>query len=316
MQRLRLLRARLPVRRHRPRREERRPGRAEVHAVLRPARRRHGAGLRQGLPDRVDPVRRRWTNCASAPSGGSGRCTSAASPTPACTARTRATASAAAGAFFLLLDEPEVYGLPPDPVVTTRDLPAMWQHAGVAAAGLLGAAIAPRSWGAAMTARRGDGGERRAGGEHARWCRTPSSPPTTGGRWSSSRRGKHWTSRLPVPRRPGRRLVGAGRRRRADRPAGAGPGRPRSAHSARSAGSAGRARPRPGPAGRFVNMLRVSKPTSPMSVGTWLLAGYGPVCWRGRGDRGDRAASRRIGAAGHPRRRACSARRWRPTPPS
>ena len=27
------------------------------------------------------------------------------------------------GAFFLLLDEPEVYGLPPDPVVTTRDLP-------------------------------------------------------------------------------------------------------------------------------------------------------------------------------------------------
>ncbi len=26
------------------------------------------------------------------------------------------------GAFFLLLDQPEVYGLPPDPVVTTRDL--------------------------------------------------------------------------------------------------------------------------------------------------------------------------------------------------
>ncbi len=25
------------------------------------------------------------------------------------------------GAFFLLLDEPEVYGLPPDPIVTTRD---------------------------------------------------------------------------------------------------------------------------------------------------------------------------------------------------
>jgi formate dehydrogenase iron-sulfur subunit len=41
------------------------------------------------------------------------------------------------GAFFLLLDKPEVYGLPPDPVVTTRDLPSMWRHAGVAAAGLL-----------------------------------------------------------------------------------------------------------------------------------------------------------------------------------
>jgi formate dehydrogenase iron-sulfur subunit len=37
------------------------------------------------------------------------------------------------GAFFLLMDEPEVYGLPPDPVVTTRDLPSMWRHAAAAA---------------------------------------------------------------------------------------------------------------------------------------------------------------------------------------
>jgi formate dehydrogenase iron-sulfur subunit len=44
------------------------------------------------------------------------------------------------GAFFLLLDEPEVYGLPPDPVVTTRDLATMWKRVGVAAGGLLGAA--------------------------------------------------------------------------------------------------------------------------------------------------------------------------------
>jgi len=29
--------------------------------------------------------------------------------------------------------------------------------------------------------------------------------------------------------------------------------------------------------GRFANMLRVFKPSSPMSVGSWLLAGYGPV---------------------------------------
>ena len=28
---------------------------------------------------------------------------------------------------------------------------------------------------------------------------------------------------------------------------------------------------------RFYNMLRVAKPTSPMSVGSWLLAGYGPL---------------------------------------
>jgi formate dehydrogenase iron-sulfur subunit len=47
-----------------------------------------------------------------------------------------------AGAFFLLLDEPEVYGLPPDPVVTTRDLPAMWRRAAVAAVGLAATAVA------------------------------------------------------------------------------------------------------------------------------------------------------------------------------
>ena len=46
-----------------------------------------------------------------------------------------------AGAFFLLLDEPEVYGLPPDPVVTTRDLPAMWKSAGAAAVMILGVAL-------------------------------------------------------------------------------------------------------------------------------------------------------------------------------
>jgi formate dehydrogenase iron-sulfur subunit len=42
------------------------------------------------------------------------------------------------GAFFLLLDEPEVYGLPPDPIVTTRDLGSMWRHVGAAAGALVG----------------------------------------------------------------------------------------------------------------------------------------------------------------------------------
>ena len=41
------------------------------------------------------------------------------------------------GAFFLLLDDPEVYGLPPDPVVTTRDLPGIWASAAAAAGALL-----------------------------------------------------------------------------------------------------------------------------------------------------------------------------------
>ena len=41
------------------------------------------------------------------------------------------------GSVFLLLDEPEVYGLPPDPRVTTADLPAMFRTAGVAALAML-----------------------------------------------------------------------------------------------------------------------------------------------------------------------------------
>jgi formate dehydrogenase iron-sulfur subunit len=45
------------------------------------------------------------------------------------------------GAFFLLLDDPEVYGLPPDPVATTRDLGGIWAAAGAAAVAL-GAGIA------------------------------------------------------------------------------------------------------------------------------------------------------------------------------
>ena len=47
-----------------------------------------------------------------------------------------------AGAMFLLLDEPEVYGLPPDPIVTTHDLPEMWRKAGLAALTLLAGAVA------------------------------------------------------------------------------------------------------------------------------------------------------------------------------
>ncbi|GFH80440.1 MULTISPECIES: 4Fe-4S dicluster domain-containing protein [Streptomyces] len=42
-----------------------------------------------------------------------------------------------AGAFFLLLDDPEVYGLPPDPQVTTKDLGRMWAHAAGAGLALL-----------------------------------------------------------------------------------------------------------------------------------------------------------------------------------
>lgn len=45
------------------------------------------------------------------------------------------------GAFFLLLDDPETYGLPPDPVVTTRDLAAMWRRAALAGGALVVGAV-------------------------------------------------------------------------------------------------------------------------------------------------------------------------------
>lgn len=44
------------------------------------------------------------------------------------------------GSVFLLLDEPEVYGLPPDPIVPSARLPEMFRAAGLAGLGLLGAA--------------------------------------------------------------------------------------------------------------------------------------------------------------------------------
>ncbi|MET9857717.1 4Fe-4S dicluster domain-containing protein [Streptomyces smyrnaeus] len=64
------------------------------------------------------------------------------------------------GAFFLLLDEPEVYGLPPDPVVTTRDLPAMWKRAGAAALTLLGGLAAVFAAGEAIGGPSGPKGRR------------------------------------------------------------------------------------------------------------------------------------------------------------
>jgi formate dehydrogenase iron-sulfur subunit len=50
------------------------------------------------------------------------------------------------GAFFLLLDEPEVYSLPPDPKTTTRDLGQTWAAA-LAAAAALGLGLAAATFG-------------------------------------------------------------------------------------------------------------------------------------------------------------------------
>jgi formate dehydrogenase iron-sulfur subunit len=46
------------------------------------------------------------------------------------------------GAFFLLLDDPERYGLPPDPMTPTRRLPQMWKAAAGAALALAAGTLA------------------------------------------------------------------------------------------------------------------------------------------------------------------------------
>ena len=198
------------------------------------------------------------------------------------------------GAFFLLLDEPEVYGLPPAPVVTTRDLPSMWRHAGYRSrdtAGrhrtcVRGQRQAPMS----------DSGVTREGVQNARPGReaTPS-------RYFKKQRGeKSMVPRAtfrsyygrPILKQPtweardiaGYLFLGGLAGTSSALAAGAEfTGRPALARASK-VGALGAislslaalvhdlGRP-----SRFVNMLRMFKPTSPMSVGSWLLAGYGPA---------------------------------------
>ena len=93
----------------------------EVHPLLRPAQGRPRAGVRPGVPDRFDPVRP--ARRAAGPGRRPGR---GLRPAGEDDARLYGAdpddGVGGFGAFFLLLDEPEVYGLPPDPVATTRHL--------------------------------------------------------------------------------------------------------------------------------------------------------------------------------------------------
>ena len=181
------------------------------------------------------------------------------------------------GAFFLLLDEPEVYGLPPDPVVTTRDLPAMWRHVGAAAGDARRWPSARLRGSPAVTTGRPVGREGGgAGAASSRWCRRPSSRRTTACRSSTRPCGRRPTSPATSSSAVSRA------RRRCSRPARDPTGRPalaREHEARRAAGDLARrmvalvhdlGRPRGSSTccGSF-------KPTSPMSVGSWLLAVYG-----------------------------------------
>ena len=162
------------------------------------------------------------------------------------TARTRTTASAAQGSLFLLLDEPEVYGLPPDPVATTRDLGSMWGAAAGAGAALLAGQRAWRSSGPAVS----DARRRR----FARLLLRPADPQAAGVDVGDPV--------LLLLRRHGRRIRAVAPRRR-DR------GDEALARRAWPVALAGVAASPPllisdlGRPERFLNMLRVFKPTRP-----------------------------------------------------
>ena len=98
--------------------------------------------MREGVPDAVDPVR------AARGAARAGGCPVAKLDSEGWNGaqlygRDPDDGVGGFGAFFLLLDDPEVYGLPPDPVVTTKFLGAMWQNMATAAAvmavGIVGA---------------------------------------------------------------------------------------------------------------------------------------------------------------------------------
>ena len=90
--------------------------RPQVHAVLRPPRATASTpACAQGVPDRVHPVRRRSTSSVNGRSRRVDELHDAGRPEARLYGADPDDGVGGAGAFFLLLDEPEVYGLPPDP---------------------------------------------------------------------------------------------------------------------------------------------------------------------------------------------------------
>ena len=219
------------------------------------------------------------------------------------------------GAFFLLLDEPEVYGLPPDPVVTTKDLPRDvhprpgWR--------------APRCWSARRCPSCGGGHERVRPGD-----RGSGTEVQHGGSPGRSRGSSRGGDRVMVPDADftsyyGRPIVKAAPWER-DIAYYLFTGGVAAGSSLLAGGADLTDRPglrRAGRIGslvalllsvvalvhdlgkpsRFLNMLRVVKLTSPMSVGTWILSAARTLRRPGlRGRAGGHAAHPLAARAGAP----------------
>ncbi len=78
-------------------------------------KRRPGAGLRQGVPDGVDPVRPDRGAARAGPQARARNCTAAACPQAYLYGDTPTETYSELNSFYLLVDRPSVYGLPEKP---------------------------------------------------------------------------------------------------------------------------------------------------------------------------------------------------------
>ena len=99
------------------------------------------AGVRQGVPDAVDPVRRSRRDSRATRTRASMTLHARGIEDAACTTRVRP-ASAATHAIFIVRGDPRAYNLPPKPEVPTVYLRDAWRSAAVAAIAALAGTLA------------------------------------------------------------------------------------------------------------------------------------------------------------------------------
>ena len=237
----------------------------EVHDVLRPAARRARARLREGLPDRLHPVRPAGRAAGDRRRPGSPSCTPAASPRHGCTAPIRPTGSAGRVRSSCCSTSQR----------STACRLTRWSRPGICRRCGGGPAPPPPCWRPASRSRSPGGAHDRATATRPSSCRCRrrTSSPTTAGRYSRSPGGKSRTCR-PTCSSASCQARWRWSVRSRTRPAPVtGPDRPAGRGGERVRGRRGLTielgRPE-----RFLHMLRVAKPTSPMSIGSWILPAH------------------------------------------
>ena len=263
----------------------------------------HGARVRAGVPHEVDPVRAARRAARARRGAGRASCTATGSPRRASTAPIRRRRRRVRRVLPVAR---RARGVRPA-ARSRRDharSPAMWRAAAAAAGAMVAARrgsvrrfeapMSPRVAKSAVVPQ----------GRRAHVLR-PAGAEGAGVEVADPRLLLHrWSRRRFVDARRGRATCKATPDRRAVPTSWRWPRSPR----ARDCSIDDLGRP-----SRFANMLRVFRPSSPMNMGSWLLAVYGPLVGAAAAVR-----SARRGHAGRPggraRRRPCSRPRSPPTP--